>query len=136
MSTHTPERTFSARPLPGRRAGVDEFGIPVQHAGSQNSHQSRHTAVVAEPAAQVPPEPQVQQRVAEHAQPVDAPEERAPAWKGDCVPVQFRLPSDLVTSLRLLAYQQGSTMSELVCDALTEGTPIPKAWIQTKHRAG
>lgn len=136
MSTHTPGSTFTARPLPGRRAGVDEFGIPVQPAVGQNSHHPRNTAVVAQPAAPAPQEPEAQQRVAEHAQTVDAPEERAPAWKGDCVPVQFRLPSDLVTSLRLLAYQQGTTMSELVCDALTEGTPIPKAWIQTKHRAG
>lgn len=136
MSTHTPGRAFATRPLPGQRAVVDEFGISLQPAGSQNPHQSRNTAVAAQPAAQAPPEPEAQQRVAEHAQTVDAPEERAPAWKGDCVPVQFRLPSDLVTSLRLLAYQQGTTMSELVCDALTEGTPIPKAWIQTKHRAG
>ena len=53
-------------------------------------------------------------------------------FTGTTAPVQLRLPSDLITSLRLLSYDTGKSMSELVLEALTTETTIPKAWVSTR----
>ena len=50
-------------------------------------------------------------------------------FTGSCVPVQFKIPSDLMQSLRLLAIDSGETMSELVLRCLTTSDAVQKCWI-------
>lgn len=51
------------------------------------------------------------------------------------VPAQFKLPRDLVASLKLHSIQTGRSMSEIVLDALTSDQLIAKAWISVKKAA-
>lgn len=51
------------------------------------------------------------------------------------VNAQFKLPRDLVASLRLHSIATGKTMSELVLDTLTSENTVSKAWISTKRAA-
>lgn len=53
-------------------------------------------------------------------------------WAGAPTPVQFRLPADLVTSLKLLSFSTGKTMSELALEFLTTDQVVQKAWIATR----
>ena len=53
-------------------------------------------------------------------------------FTGSSVPLQVRLPQDLVQSLRLLSIQQNRSMSEIVLDCLTSGEVIAKAWVTTR----
>ena len=50
-------------------------------------------------------------------------------FTGSCTPVQFKIPTDLVQSLRLLAIDSGETMSELVLRCLTTSDAVQKCWI-------
>lgn len=56
--------------------------------------------------------------------------------KGDftepCVPAQFKLPRDLVSSLKLHSIAQGKSMSDIVLDCLTSPEMIAKAWISSR----
>lgn len=61
----------------------------------------------------------------------DAPDE----FEGPIVPVQVKLPQDLLQSLKLHAIQHGKTQSQMVLECLTTETKITKAWIATR-RAG
>lgn len=49
------------------------------------------------------------------------------------VPAQFKLPRDLVASLRLHSIQSGKSMSEIVLECLTSDEMVAKAWISTKR---
>ena len=51
------------------------------------------------------------------------------------VPAQFKLPNDLVTSLKLHAIQTGRTMSDIVLECLTSDEMVAKAWISSKRAA-
>ena len=51
------------------------------------------------------------------------------------VPAQFKLPRDLVASLKLHSISQGRSMSDIVLDCLTSPESVGKAWISTR-RAG
>lgn len=51
------------------------------------------------------------------------------------VPAQFKLPRDLVASLKLHSIGSGKSMSEIVLDCLTSDELIAKAWISTKRAA-
>ena len=59
----------------------------------------------------------------------------ADSFNGALVPTQFKLPDDLVQSLKLHAIATGQTMSELVLEALTTQTVISKAWVSTRKSA-
>ncbi len=59
----------------------------------------------------------------------------AAEFTGVMIPLQVKLPSDLVSSLRLLAYDGGVTMSELVQRCLTSPEQVAKCWLQ-KRSAG
>lgn len=56
-------------------------------------------------------------------------------FTGTQIAVQFKLPEDLMASLRLHAIQANKTMSELVFDALTSRNMIHKAWISTRGKS-
>jgi len=56
----------------------------------------------------------------------------ADEFTGPTTPTQLRLPSDLITSLRLLAFQSGRSMSDLALEALTSEATIAKAWVSTR----
>jgi hypothetical protein len=51
---------------------------------------------------------------------------------GPMVPVQLRLPADLVRCLRLTAIADGTTVSKLVISCLTTGRQITKCWIASR----
>lgn len=60
----------------------------------------------------------------------------AAEFGGPLVPCQFKLSAELVSSLRLLAWDNGVTMSELVQRCLTiPGEVVTKCWLQ-KRSAG
>lgn len=56
-------------------------------------------------------------------------------FTGGNVPLQVKVPSDLVQSLKLHAINRGMTISELVLECLTSEASIGKAWVSTR-RAG
>jgi len=62
-----------------------------------------------------------------------------PAGKDDFtgapVPLQVKIPTDMVQSLKLHAIAGDKTMSELVLECLTSNTSITKAWISTRRAA-
>lgn len=49
---------------------------------------------------------------------------------------QFKLPADLITSLKLHSFQSGKTMSDIVLECLTSTEMVQKAWISTRKQAG
>jgi hypothetical protein len=53
-------------------------------------------------------------------------------FNGSLVPAQFKLPADLVQSLKLHAIDTGETMSEIVLRCLTTTDVLTKAWISTR----
>lgn len=56
-------------------------------------------------------------------------------FTGAQTPVQLRLPADLVTSLRLLSFDTGKSMSDLAFEYLTSELSVPKAWVSTRKSA-
>jgi hypothetical protein len=74
--------------------------------------------------------------------PEDSGSKRRPAtpvardeFNGPLVPAQFKLPQDLVQSLKLHAISGNESMSDIVLRCLTSGESIGKAWVSTR-RAG
>lgn len=53
-------------------------------------------------------------------------------FSGALVPAQFKLPADLVQSLKLHAIDTGENMSEIVLRCLTSTDVVSKAWISTR----
>lgn len=51
---------------------------------------------------------------------------------GALVPLQIRVPQELVQSLRLLSIDQNKTVSEIVLESLTSGVKIDKAWVSRR----
>lgn len=56
-------------------------------------------------------------------------------FAGALVPLQIRVPQDLVQSLRLLAIDQNKTVSEIVLESLTSGVKVEKAWVARRKGA-
>ena len=56
----------------------------------------------------------------------------ASQFSGALVPVQFKLPADLVQSLKLHSINSGETMSEIVLRCMTSADLLEKAWISTR----
>lgn len=54
-------------------------------------------------------------------------------FNGALVPAQFKLPADLVQSLKLHSISSGETMSEIVLRCMTTADLIEKAWISTRR---
>jgi len=48
------------------------------------------------------------------------------------VPLQIKLPADLVASLKLLSFSERQTMSEIVLRCLTSGETVPKVWLSRR----
>jgi len=53
-------------------------------------------------------------------------------FTGPLAPAQFKLPADLLQSLKLHAIDSNETMSEIVLRCLTSSDSIEKAWIATR----
>ena len=53
-------------------------------------------------------------------------------FTGPLAPAQFKLPADLLQSLKLHAIDSNETMSEIVLRCLTSTDIIEKAWISTR----
>lgn len=56
-------------------------------------------------------------------------------FTGALVPAQFKLPQDLVQSLKLHAISEGVSMSDIVSACLTSDRFIGKAWVSTRRAA-
>ena len=50
-------------------------------------------------------------------------------------PLQVKIPTDLIQSLKLHSIANGKTMSEMVLDCLTSPEFLQKAWISTRRAA-
>lgn len=55
-------------------------------------------------------------------------------FTGPLAPLQVKLPSDLIASLKLLSFDEGCTVQQLVLKFLTTSDTVPKVWLQ--RRAG
>ena len=69
------------------------------------------------------------------AEQVQSVEDSSEQFTGHGVPVQLTVPADLRESLKLRAYVQGVSMSELAIHYLTHAEVIQKAWV-TGRKAG
>jgi hypothetical protein len=56
-------------------------------------------------------------------------------FTGPLTPAQFKLPQDLVQSLKLHSISDGKSMSEIVLECLTSDRFIGKAWVSTRRAA-
>ena len=56
-------------------------------------------------------------------------------FTGPAAPLQVKIPTDLIQSLKLHAIASGKTMSVLVLDCLTSPEFLQKAWISTRRAA-
>ena len=66
-------------------------------------------------------------------QPAVSQPDAAVEFGGELVPVQFRVPSDLLRSLKLLAADEGRTMSEIAIEAMTHrGAVIDRVWVSRR----
>ena len=54
-------------------------------------------------------------------------------FTGNPVPSQFKLPADLLQSLKLISIQEGRSMSSIVFDCLTTDRTVNKAWVATRR---
>ena len=53
-------------------------------------------------------------------------------FNGSLVPAQFKLPADLVQSLKLHAIGTNESMSAIVLRCLTSADLVTKAWVQSR----
>ncbi len=53
-------------------------------------------------------------------------------FSGPLAPVQFKLPADLISSLKLHSINGNESMSDIVLRCLTSADLIEKAWISTR----
>lgn len=63
------------------------------------------------------------------------PKTSADHFSGPRVPLQVKLPDDLVQSLRLHSISSGRTISDIVLEALTTDAVVRRAWVATKRAA-
>ena len=61
-----------------------------------------------------------------------APQSTREDFTGPPAPLQVKIPTDMIQSLKLHSISTGSTMSELVFDCLTSPQMLGKAWISTR----
>jgi hypothetical protein len=57
----------------------------------------------------------------------------ASEFTGGLAPIQFRLPSDLITSMKLLSLQENVTLSELALRLLTTSEVCPRVWVSRRN---
>lgn len=57
----------------------------------------------------------------------------ASEFTGAPSPIQFRLPTDLITSMKLLSLQEGVTLSELALRLLTTSEVCPRVWVSRRN---
>ena len=82
------------------------------------------------PPGQLPPQPQTPAATPARAK------KQTDEFTGPPTAVQFRLPADLVTSLRLQSFDSKKSMSEIVFEALTTDATIAKSWVSSRRSAG
>jgi len=56
-------------------------------------------------------------------------------FTGALQPLQVKIPSDLISSIKLHAIGTDKTMSDLVLDCLTSDAQITKAWVSSRRAA-
>jgi len=61
-----------------------------------------------------------------------APQSTREDFSGPAGPLQVKIPTDMIQSLKLHSISTGKTMSELVIDCITSPQMIGKAWIATR----
>lgn len=100
--------------------------IHERNFGNQSENDPPAAGAAARPAAATPSSKPKSQ--------ASSPSTREQFSEG-LVPAQFKLPRDLVASLKLHSIQTGRSMSEIVLDALTSQEMVAKAWISVKKSA-
>ena len=56
-------------------------------------------------------------------------------FNGNSVPIQLKLDSELIESLKLIAVSSKRSMSEIVMDCLTTNSKINKTWTTSRRDA-
>ena len=62
----------------------------------------------------------------------DPPADTSADFTESHVPLQIKVPSDLVTSLKLHSFQSGESMSAIALRCMTTPEVLRKAWISTR----
>ena len=115
-----------------RERGLSETQPPADPPASDDADQ---------PAATVPIDKQLEPAATEApATRSTRPRSSAAAatiadFTGPLVPAQFKLPQDLVQSLKLHSISENRSMSEIVLECLTSERCINKAWVAVRRAA-
>jgi hypothetical protein len=104
----------------------------------EQSHRSPVASLRSDFRTRVAPADESEELVPDTDSAPEAPSRRrkqqptANEFSGSLVPAQFKLPADLVQSLKLHAIDTGENMSEIVLRCLTTADVVAKAWISTR----
>ena len=102
----------------------------------RSNHITRNEpAPIEEPAPAPIEEPAAPAPAAPARRKTTAPASTREDFTAPTVPLQVKLPQDLIQSLKLHSISTGKTMSELVLDCMTSGEFIGKAWVSTRRAA-
>lgn len=113
----------------------DPTDRPKWFAGSDASDEQRRESGPAD-QVQEPASAAVESATrTSRSKPASASTSTASDFTAPLVPAQFKLPGDLVQSLKLHSISDGKSMSEIVLECLTSDRFIGKAWVSTRRAA-
>lgn len=79
--------------------------------------------------------PAVEPTTASRKPRTQAPQSTREDFAGPNAPLQVKIPTDLIQSLKLHSISTGKTMSELVLECLTSPEMLGKAWVASRKAA-
>mgnify|MGYP003145673657 CR=1 FL=1 len=111
---------FKAKPGPRLSESVMDSisaaSVPAAPEPVQNVPETEHQPAASNQASRKP----------------KAPQSTREDFTGPPAPLQVKIPTDMIQSLKLHSISTGTTMSELVFDCLTSPQMLGKAWISTR----
>jgi hypothetical protein len=109
---------------------------PVQPAAESSDSQPARPQAAPETTSQ-PVSAQAETKPAVRLQDThQASQADTDTFGGELIPVQFRLPAELVKTLKHLSIEDGLSMSELALKTMTTEDFIPRVWMSRRRRAG
>ena len=113
---------FNSKPGPRLSDSLGE--PPRQTSVPAKTENEIHTDVPAVEPATVSRKPRTQ-----------PPQSTREDFTGPNAPLQVKIPTDLIQSLKLHSISTGKTMSELVLECITSPEMLSKAWVASRKAA-
>lgn len=110
-----------------------EYGSDLPRVGASPELEKRLDQVVTEIGSG--PKPASQEPAAAKKSKPREPTSTREDFKGTSVPIQLKLDSELIESLKLIAVSSKRSMSEIVMSCLTSSEKISKTWTTTRRDA-